>query len=47
MVQEEIRKTLCATWKEIPCTLMTTNDERLYEKYNKFRIDCRPMKNMT
>ena len=26
---------------------MPTNDERFYEKYDKFRPDCRHMKNMT
>ena len=26
---------------------MTTNDERLYGKYDKFKPDFRPMKNMT
>ena len=25
---------------------MTTNDERFYEKYDKFRADCRNMTNM-
>ena len=26
---------------------MTTNDGRLYDKYEKFRPDCRNMKTMT
>ena len=26
---------------------MKTNDERFYEKYEKFRPDCKNMKNMT
>ena len=26
---------------------MTTNDERFYDKYDKFRPDCRNMKNIT
>ena len=26
---------------------MTTNDRIFYDKYDKFRLDCRPMTNMT
>ena len=26
---------------------MITNDERFYDKYEKLRHDCRPMKNIT
>ena len=40
MEEEETRKKLCATWREIPY-VYGNNDVRFY---NKIRHDCRPMK---
>ena len=46
MEEEETRRQGCGLEGDSRHS-MTTNDGRFYDKYDKFRPDFRPMKNLT